>query len=311
MIEMVPNVSEGRRPAVIDELASALRATRGATVLDVTSDPSHNRSVFTVVGSRDALLEATLQLFAVAVRRIDMRMHQGEHPRIGAVDVLPFIPLDGSTMEECVQLAHDAGHFVAERFGVPVYFYERAATRAERTRLEVVRRGQFEGLAARMQDPLWTPDSGPNKPHPSAGATAVGARMPLIAFNVDLDGATLDDARRIAAAVRESSGGLRHVKALGLWLPHRNCAQVSMNLTDYTRTPLVTAFDAVADMAARLGVHVHESELIGLIPAGALANITPERVGLFGFDPSRVLETRIAEATQRRDQENRADGEVS
>ena len=296
---MVPNVSEGRRTAVIDQLAAAIGETPGATLLDVSADPSHNRSVFTAVGTRDALLMATIRLVDVAVTHIDMRTHIGEHPRIGAVDVVPYIPLDGETMSECVQLAHDAGREIAARFGVPIYFYERAATRPERSRLEVVRRGQFEGLAARMQDPAWTPDAGPALPHPTAGATAIGARMPLIAFNVDLEGATLDDAKHIAAAVRESSGGLRYVKALGLWLPHRQRAQVSMNLTDYTQTPLVTGFDAVAAAAALRGVQVHESELIGLIPAGALAGITPERVRLLGFDPSRILETRMAQALRR------------
>jgi len=296
MIEMVPNVSEGRRTAVVDQLAAVLSSSPGVTLLDVSADPSHNRSVYTVVGTRDALFDATLRLVDVAVQQIDMRMHEGAHPRIGAVDVVPYIPLDGATMDECVQLAHDAGRALAERYNLPVYFYERAALRPDRARLEVVRRGQFEGLSARMQAPEWTPDAGPAAPHPTAGATAVGARMPLIAFNVDLDGATLDDARRIAAAVRESSGGLRCLKALGLWLPHRNRAQVSMNLTDYTETPLVTAFDAVASQAAALGVRVHESELIGLIPAGALAHITPERVGLVAFDQSRILEARIADA---------------
>lgn len=293
---MVPNLSEGRRTEVIDEIASVLRTTPGVIVLDVTADPSHNRSVFTLVGSRDALLAATLRMFDVAVRRIDLRSHEGAHPRIGAVDVVPYVPLEDSTMGDCVQLAHEAGRLIASRFGVPVYFYERAALRSERQRLENVRRGQFASLPLRMQDPAWTPDEGPAVPHPTAGATAVGARMPLIAFNVDLDGASLEDAKRIAAAVRESSGGLRHVKALGLWLPHRGRAQVSMNLTDYTHTPLVTAFDAVAKIAASFGVRVHESELIGLIPSAALAGLTPERVGLVNFDPSRVLETRIAGA---------------
>ncbi|MFN7985286.1 MAG: glutamate formimidoyltransferase [Vicinamibacterales bacterium] len=293
---MVPNVSEGRRATVIDELASVLRGTAGVTVLDVTSDPSHNRSVFTLVGSSEALLDATLRLFDIAIRHIDLRSHVGAHPRIGAVDVVPYIPLDGSTMDECVELAHEAGRAVAARYGVPIYFYERAALRPARTKLEAVRRGQFEGLPARMHDPEWAPDAGPAVPHPTAGATAVGARVPLIAFNVDLEDATLEDAKRIAATVRESSGGLPSVKALGLWLPHRNRAQVSMNLTDYTQTPVVAAFDAVARTAAARGVRVHESELIGLIPAGALANITPERIGLRDFDGSRVLEARIADA---------------
>ena len=293
MIEVVPNVSEGRRPAVLEALRTAVTGVTGATLLDESADPSHNRSVFTIVGEGDALREAVLRLMQVAVAHIDLRTHRGEHPRIGAVDVVPFIALDGATMAECVSLARDTARAIAESFDVPVYLYEEAATRPERRRLEVIRRGQFEGLATKMQTPGWEPDFGPLAPHPTAGATVVGARRPLIAFNVDLDEATLDAARHIAAAVRESSGGLPGVKALGLWLPHRGTAQISMNLTDYVRTPLVVAFDAVVRAAADAGCRVRESELIGLIPAAALVGTTPEHLGLRAFDTSRILEERI------------------
>ena len=293
MIEVVPNISEGRRPEVLDALRMAVASVPGATLLDDSADPSHNRSVFTIVGEHAALRESILRLMQVAVAHIDLRTHRGEHPRIGALDVVPFIPLTGATMTECVALARDTARAVAESFGVPVYLYEEAATRPERRRLEVIRRGQFEGLAAKMQTPGWEPDFGPLTPHPTAGATVVGARRPLIAFNMDLDHAPLDAARQIAAAVRESSGGLPGVKALGLWLPHRGTAQVSMNLTDYVRTPLVVAFDAVVRAAADVGCRVRESELIGLIPAAALAGTTPEHLRLTAFDTSRILEERI------------------
>ena len=294
MIEVVPNVSEGRRPEIVDALRTAVAGVPGATLLDWTSDPSHNRSVFTLVGEAEALHDAVLRLVDVAVRHIDLRTTQrGAHPRIGAVDVVPFTPLEGAVMADCVTLAKHTARSIADTCGVPVYLYEEAATRPERRRLESIRRGEFEGLAARMRTAEWQPDYGPSLPHASAGATIVGARPPLIAFNVDLESATLDDARHIAAAVRESSGGLRAVKALGLWLPHRGRAQVSMNLTDFTVTSVAVAFNAVVEAARARGVGVHESELIGLIPSAALAGTTPEQLELAGFDGSRILEERI------------------
>lgn len=293
MIEVVPNVSEGRRPEIVHALRTAVAGVPGSTLLDYSSDPSHNRSVFTLVGEADALRDAMLRLVDVAVRHIDLRTHRGAHPRIGAVDVVPFIPLEGAVMDDCVMLAKDTARSIADTFGVPVYLYEEAATRPDRRRLESIRRGEFDGLAPRMRTAEWQPDYGPSVPHPSAGATVVGARRPLIAFNVDLESATLDDARHIAAAVRESSGGLRSVKALGLWLAHRGRAQVSMNLTDFTITSIAVAFDAVVQAAKTRGVGVRESELIGLIPAAALADTTPEQLALTGFDASRVLEERI------------------
>ena len=293
MIEAVPNVSEGRRPEIVEALLAAVAGVPRAVLLDYSSDPSHNRSVFTIVGDGGAVHEAILRLVDVAVRHIDLRNHRGAHPRIGAVDVVPFIPLDGATMADCVALAHVTARSISELFGVPVYLYEEAATRPTRRRLESIRRGEFEGLTARMATPEWQPDFGPCMPHASAGATVVGARTPLIAFNVDLDSATLDDARHIAAVVRESSGGLRAVKALGLWLPHRATAQVSMNLTDFATTSVVAAFDAVVQAARSRGVGVRESELIGLIPAAALAGTTPEQIKLTAFDRSQILEERI------------------
>lgn len=300
LIETIPNVSEGRDATVLAELVDAMTRVPGTTLLDYSADPSHNRSVYTLAGDGAAVRGAVLDLIDVALRRIDLRSHVGEHPRIGAVDVVPFVPLEGASMSECVALARDVGHGIAERFGIPVYLYEEAATDPARRRLEVIRRGGFEGLAAKMRQPEWAPDYGPPAPHPSAGATVVGARMPLIAYNVNLANGTKDIARQIAVAVRESGGGLPCVKALGLYLAHRGVAQVSMNLTNYERTPIELVFERVRREAAARGVRVLESELIGLIPRAALAGTTPEQLQLTGFSPSQVLETRLAERSRLR-----------
>jgi glutamate formiminotransferase len=300
VIETIPNVSEGRRPELLQELSAAVHGAPGALVLNESADPSHNRSVFTVAGTADAIVDAVMRLMAVAIAGIDLRTHRGVHPRIGALDVVPFVPLGGTSISECVTLSHTVGRAIAERWSVPVFLYEHSANRPERRRLEQIRRGQFEGLAAKMRGAEWAPDFGPDAPHPTAGATVIGARTPLIAFNVNLDTADLDTARHIAMAIRESSGGLRCVKALGVLLAHRNVAQVSMNLTDFTITPVQVAFEAVREEAARRGVGVLESELIGLIPDAALAGVTPEQLQLTRFSrASQVLEERIARLQER------------
>jgi glutamate formiminotransferase len=295
MIESVPNVSEGQRPEVVAAIANALRTTAGLLLLDHSADPSHNRSVFTVTGDAAELFDGLLRLFEVAVANIDLRTHRGVHPRIGAVDVVPFVPLGGSSMVECVELSRRFGATVAQRFGIPVFLYEESAVRPERRRLERIRRHQFEGLAEKLARPEWLPDFGPNAPHPTAGATVVGARMPLIAFNIHLDSNDVAAARAIASEVRESGGGLPCVKALGLSLAHRGVAQVSMNLTDYTRTPIQTVFDAVERQAAQRGIQILDSELIGLIPAAALSGTSAEHLKLRGFTRGQILEERIAQ----------------
>lgn len=294
MIESVPNVSEGHDAIVIAALAQAVR-DGGSLLLDHSADPSHHRSVFTMAGDADAVTRSLLQLVRTAVAHVDLRTHRGVHPRIGAVDVVPLIPLSGSTMASCVDLSHALGRAIADTFGIPVYLYEQSATRPERRRLELIRRGNFEGLAQKMRQPDWAPDYGPLAPHATAGATVVGARMPLIAFNVNLASTDVAVAKAIAAAVRESSGGLPCVKALGLPLLHRNVAQVSMNLTDFSRTSVQAAFDAVEREAQARGVGVLESELIGLIPAAALEGTSAAQLRLAGFTRSQVLEERIAE----------------
>jgi glutamate formiminotransferase len=294
LVESIPNVSEGRDPSVLAELVHAIDRVPDAWLLDHSADPSHHRSVYTLAGSVEGVRAAILDLVQVAVARIDLRAHAGVHPRIGAVDVVPFVPLEGATMGRCVELAREVGREIAERFGLPVFLYEEAALRPARRRLEQIRRGGFEGLAARMREPEWFPDFGPRVPHPSAGATVVGARRPLIAFNVNLATDRVDIAKEIAAVVRESGGGLPCVKALGLYLAHKRLAQVSMNLTNYERTPIEVAFERVVREAERRGVGVVESELIGLIPQAALAGTTPGRLQLTNFSPGHVLETRLA-----------------
>jgi glutamate formiminotransferase / 5-formyltetrahydrofolate cyclo-ligase len=295
IIECVPNLSEGRRPEVVAEAVAALKRTPGLRVLDVQSDKDHNRSVLTLAGDDQALRAAIPELFAVALARIDLRAHQGEHPRLGAVDVVPFIPIEGATLADCVALAKDVGRTVAERFGVPIFLYEEASTAAHRRNLEDIRRGQFEGLAEKMKDPEWAPDFGPAAPHPSAGASVVGARMPLIAYNINLGTSDLEIAKRIAKAIRHSSGGYRFVKAMGVMLHERNLAQVSINMTDFKKTPLFRVFETVRAEAERLGVPVVGSEIVGLVPAEALLDAADHFLRLEGFDPSQVLERRIRE----------------
>lgn len=298
LIECVPNISEGRRSEVVDEIVEAIRLVPAVRVLDVSSDASHNRSVITMVGDAAGTKSAVLSLFERAIRSIDLRNHAGEHPRLGAVDVVPFVPVADVSMETCVALARDTAADVASRFDLPVFLYEEAATRVERRNLADIRRGEFEGLATKLARPEWTPDFGPAVPHPSAGATVIGARMPLIAFNVNLATDRLEVAKQIAAAVRQSSGGLPAVKALGLALADRGIVQVSMNLTNYQRTSIATAFSAVREHAERSGVHVLESEIVGLVPAAALSGIDIAALRLRDFTARQVLETGLAEVEE-------------
>jgi glutamate formiminotransferase / 5-formyltetrahydrofolate cyclo-ligase len=293
VIESIPNVSEGRRPEVIARIADAIRTTPGVRLLDHSSDASHNRSVFTLAGDAAGVKGATLALIEQAIAAIDLRAHRGEHPRLGAVDVVPFVPIEGITMAECVALAKDVGAAVADRFGLPVFLYEEASSNPARRNLEDIRRGEFEGLAARMRNPEWAPDFGPAAPHPSAGAVVIGARMPLIAYNINLNTNRLDVAKKIAAAIRHSSGGLRHVKAAGFTLEDRGIVQVSMNLTNYEKTPIFRVFDLVKREAARYGVSILESEIIGLVPAAALVSAAAYYLQLERFGPEQVLENKL------------------
>jgi len=293
IIECVPNISEGRRTTVVEEIVEALRRVPGVRLLDWSSDTSHNRSVITLAGDAVALTAAVLVLFEKAIAAIDLRTHTGEHPRMGAVDVVPFVPIEGVTMEDCIALAKDTARVVAERFNVPVYLYEEASSHPLRKNLEDIRRGEFEGLAAKMTSDGWTPDFGPSTPHPTAGASVIGARMPLIAYNINLNTDRLDVAKKIAAAVRFSSGGFRYVKAMGVTLAERNIVQVSMNLTNYEKTPVLRVFEAVQREAAKHGVNVLESEIVGLVPAAALLDVAISTLQLTQFRRDQVLETRL------------------
>lgn len=291
-LECVPNLSEGRRPEVVARLAAAAAAP-GVRLLDVSSDPDHNRTVLTLAGEPEALVAGTLALYAAALEAIDLRCHSGVHPRIGAVDVVPFVPLGETPMAAAVAAARRLGAEVGRRFGLPVYLYEEAAQRAERRPLAAIRRGGFERFAAKLRDPAWAPDHGPAVLHPSGGATAIGARFFLIACNAILDTADVAVARAVAAAVRESGGGLPAVRALGFYLPSRGRAQVSMNLVDYRRTSLGQALDRVALEAAARGARVVETELIGLLPRQAALDAVRERLRLPRFGAEQLLEERL------------------
>ena len=293
IIECVPNVSEGRRRDVVQTLAEVLRSTPGVRLLDYSFDESHNRSVFTAVGDAAPLKDAILALYARAIEMIDLRQHTGEHPRLGVLDVVPFVPLEGATIGDCVTLVRTVAAAVADRFGVPVYLYEDAATTPARKNLEDIRRGEFEGLTEKMTRADWQPDYGPAAPHPSAGASVIGVRRLLIAYNINLDTDDLDVARRIAAAVRTSSGELRFVKALGIRLENRGIVQVSLNLTNYQETPIFRVFDTVAREAARHGVAILDSEIVGLVPAAALVAAATHYLRLQGFTEDRLLEPKL------------------
>jgi len=293
LVESVPNYSEGRRLGVVDRLAAAVESTSGAYLLDRTSDASHNRSVLTLAGESAAVLEALHASVDVAIEAIDMEAHAGEHPRIGAVDVVPFVPLGDTTIDDCIGLARRFGAEVAERHAIPVYLYARAATRPERVRLADVRRGGYEGVRdeiATLADRA--PDFGPRLTHPRAGAMAVGARPFLIAWNINLDSTDLELAKRIARTVRESGGGLAALQANGFRLDEPPCAQVSMNLLDFATTPMWRVWEAVARLATEAGVGIRESELIGLAPLAAFDAVALHA----GVDRSQPVERRFEAA---------------
>ncbi|MBI3975212.1 MAG: glutamate formimidoyltransferase [Armatimonadetes bacterium] len=294
IVECVPNVSEGRRSEVVDAIADAVRRTEGVRLLNVQSDASHNRSVITFAGPPAAAAEAAFALCARAVALVDMNEHRGEHPRLGAVDVVPFVPIAGVTMEEAVGLALALGARIWEVLRLPVYFYAQAARRPERVRLPDIRRGEYEGLRAKMADPAWAPDVGAATPHPTAGAVVVGARRPLIAYNINLTTADVGVAKKIARAVRESSGGLVGIQAMGV-ASAGGQAQISMNLLDVATTSMATAFEAVRREAQRLGAEIAESEIVGLVPLDALVDVARASLRLRSFERAQILETHLME----------------
>jgi glutamate formiminotransferase / 5-formyltetrahydrofolate cyclo-ligase len=296
LIECIPNVSEGRRQDVVSELANAaVTAGRGVVLLDRTSDADHNRSVLTFLGDGDALVAAMTALVGVALDVIDLRTHKGAHPRVGAVDVIPFVPLRGATAADCVTLAKTLGKALADRYGLPVYLYEDAAASPVRQNLANIRKGEFEGLAAKMADPAWIPDFGPRAPHPSGGATVVGARAPLVAYNINLGTSDLAIADRIARAIRHLSGGYRFVKAMGVRLDARGQVQVSINMTNFEKTPLHRVFETVKSEASRHGVAVVGSEIVGLVPQAALLAAAEHYLRLEADPGPQVLENKLLE----------------
>jgi len=296
IVECVPNFSEGRRKEVIDRIAAAISPVPHVHVLDVQSDADHNRTVVTFAGEPEAVEEAAFRGIEKAAELIDMRQHQGEHPRLGAADVVPFVPIKNVTMEDCVAIAQRLGERVGRELGIPVYLYEKAATRPERRNLADVRRGEYEGIKAEIATrPEREPDFGPRRLD-KAGATVIGARPPLIAYNVYLNTDDVEVAKAIARAVRHSSGGLRYVKALGLLVKGK--AQVSMNLTDYRQTPVHRVVEMIRREAERYGVSVAESELIGLIPNEALVKAAEFYLQMGDFSSHQVLENRLADFTQ-------------
>ena len=295
IMECVPNFSEGRDLGKIEKIIEPFRARQGVKLLDYSNDEDHNRLVVTVVGEPEALKAALLEAVGQAVALIDLNRHSGQHPRMGAVDVIPFIPIEGCTMDEAIALSKEVGEQIATLYQVPVFLYEKSATAPHRENLAAVRKGEFEGMAEKIKLAEWQPDFGPAERHPTAGTVAVGARMPLVAYNVNLGTADLNIASDIARKIRFIGGGLRYCKAMGVELKERGIVQVSINMTDYTRTALYRAFELVKIEARRYGVAVVGSEIIGLVPMEALIDTASFYLGLENFSMNQVLEARIME----------------
>lgn len=293
IVECVPNFSEGRDLQKIDKIISPFRGKQGVKLLDYSNDEDHNRLVVTVVGEPEPLRDAVLEAIGVAVQLIDLNHHTGQHPRMGAVDVVPFIPIKNVTMEEAIALSKEVGAEVAKRYNLPVFLYEKSASAPHRENLAAVRKGEFEGMAEKIKQPEWQPDFGPSERHATAGTVAIGARMPLVAYNINLNTPNLDIAHDIAKKIRFIGGGLRYCKAMGVELKDRGITQVSINMTDYTRTALYRAFELVRIEARRYGVSIVGSEIIGLVPMEALIDTASYYLGLENFSMQQVLEARM------------------
>ena len=293
IMECVPNFSEGRDLQKIDKIVAPFRGKQGVKLLDYSNDEDHNRLVVTVVGEPEPLRDAVLEAIGVAVELIDLNHHQGQHPRMGAVDVVPFIPIRNVTMEEAVALSKEVGKEVAKRYNLPVFLYEKSASAPHRENLAAVRKGEFEGMAEKIKQPEWHPDFGLAERHPTAGTVAIGARMPLVAYNINLNTPSLEIAHDIAKKIRFIGGGLRYCKAMGVELKDRGITQVSINMTDYTRTALYRAFELVRVETRRYGVSIVGSEIIGLVPMEALIDTASYYLGLENFSMEQVLEARM------------------
>ncbi|MFV0516677.1 MAG: glutamate formimidoyltransferase [Aminipila sp.] len=294
IIESVPNISEGRNKEIIEACVDQIRTTPGCTLLDYSSDTSHNRTVITYMGSPEACEEASVKLARKAVELIDLTKHEGEHPRMGCVDVMPFIPIKDATTEDCVELSKTVGKRIAEEADLPVFLYEQSATAPHRQNLAAVRKGQFEGMAEKVKSQEWIPDFGGQRIHPTGGVLAVGARPPLIAFNINLSTSDVEIASKIAKIIRRSNGGFDCVKAMGVMLEERNVAQVSINMTDFTKTPLYRVVELTKAEAARYGVHVIGTEIVGLCPMNALFDAAEYYLQIEEFNPSvQVIENHL------------------
>ena len=293
IIECVPNFSEGRDMGV--KIVEPFRGQKNVKLLDYQNDTDHNRSVVTVVGEPEALKAAVLEAIGVAIELIDMNSHQGQHPRMGAVDVVPFIPVKNVSVEEAVEISKSVAREAAKKYKLPIFLYEQSASQPERQNLATIRKGQFEAMAEKLAQPEWTPDFGPQQIHSTAGVTAMGARMPLVAYNVNLDSDNIEIANAIAKQVRHISGGLRYCKGIGIELKDRGLVQVSMNLTDYSQTAIYRAFELIKVEARRYGVNVIGSEIVGLVPMEALMDTAAYYLGLEDFSIDQVLESRIWE----------------
>ncbi len=293
IVECVPNISEGRDEEKIQACVEPIQKTEGVKLLDLSSDSDHNRTVITFAGEPQACAEAAFLLAEKCRELIDLTKHQGEHPRIGAVDVIPFVPVSGVKMDECVELAKGLGRRIWEELQIPVYLYEFAATAAHRTNLADIRRGEFEGLAEKMKDPLWKPDFGSDSPHPTAGATVVGARNFLIAYNINLNTSDMKIGKKIVSCIREAKGGLKNVKAMAVWLEERKLVQISMNLVNPIDTPMYRVFEMVKMEAARYGVDIVGSEVVGLMPLSAMVKTVDYYLRLEGFKKSQIIEVRL------------------
>jgi glutamate formiminotransferase len=289
ILECVPNISEGRNLEIVERIVDQVRQVEGVKLLDYSSDPDHNRSVLTYLGEPEKVLEATKAMTLKSLELIDMSQHQGAHPRIGALDVVPFIPIRDVEKKDAIEISRQFGRFLGKQ-NVPVYYYEDAATRPERKNLANIRKGQYEGLEDKLKQPEWEPDEGPAVFNPKAGATVTGVRFPLIAFNVNLHTTDIEIAKQIARAVRHISGGFRYVKAMGVFLEEQNMVQVSMNLTNYTKTPIPRVLETIRMEAARRGVAVAGTEIIGAIPMGALEEIVKHYLQTHNFDLRQVIE---------------------
>lgn len=294
VVQCVPNFSEGRDLEKLEKILDCFRGKQGVKLLDYSSDEDHNRSVVTLVGEPEAVKNAVIAAIGKAAELIDMTKHAGQHPRMGACDVVPFIPIKNMEMSECVELAKATAQAVYENHGVPSFLYEKAASATHRTNLAKVRKGQFEGMAEKVQEDMWKPDFG-TEIHPTAGITAIGARMPLVAFNVNLDTNNLEIANKIAKCVRHLSGGLRFCKGIGIELEDRGIVQVSMNMTDFTKTPLYRVFELIKIEAKRYGVNIVGSEVIGLVPMQAMVDTAEYYLGVEDFSIDQVLERRMME----------------